>query len=244
MAYLQLNRKLLQDREDGKFCDEQWYRFGRTQNLGIWEQAKLLVPYMVTRLAVYLDIEDHFYFINVTTGGYGITAKRGTEDLPILCALLNSSVCDFWFKCVTTPFRGGYFAANKQFIENLPVPDWTSIERSAIEQLVDHLLFLHRQPTVRESIASAPRDPLIAQYFEQWVNAMVYQLFFPEELRTAQLDFFNLLSKANLASVDKDDRLNQLRRRFEDLYDPSHPLRGALFALQSLELVRTIEGEE
>ena len=36
-AYLNRNRKLLEGREKGKFKDTQWYCFGRTQNLGLWE---------------------------------------------------------------------------------------------------------------------------------------------------------------------------------------------------------------
>jgi type I restriction-modification system DNA methylase subunit len=119
--YLNRNKKLLQDREDGKFRDAEWYRFGRTQNLGMWEQPKLMVPYMVTRLAVYLDDTDGFYFINVTTGGYGITSTDPAVSLSYLCGLLNSRLLDFYFKSVTTTFHGGYFAANKQFIEQLPI---------------------------------------------------------------------------------------------------------------------------
>ena len=72
-GYLKRNRKLLEDREKGKFKDQQWYRFGRSQNLGMWEQPKLMVPYMITNLAAYYDAADNYYFINVTTGGYGIT---------------------------------------------------------------------------------------------------------------------------------------------------------------------------
>jgi hypothetical protein len=119
--YLNRNKRLLQDREDGKFRDAEWYRFGRTQNLGTWEQPKLMVPYMVTRLAAYLDDTDGFYFINVTTGGYGITSTDPAVSLPYLCGLLNSRLLDFYFKSVTTTFHGGYFAANKQFIEQLPI---------------------------------------------------------------------------------------------------------------------------
>ena len=69
-------------------------------------------------------------------------------------------------------------------------------------------------PYLKESTPSAPRDPLIAQYFERWVDAMVYQLFFPEELQAARLDFFTLLSEANLADVDKGDRLDRSAKAF------------------------------
>jgi hypothetical protein len=120
-AYLKQNKRLLEEREKGKFKDPQWYRFGRTQNLGMWEQPKLMIPYMITNLAAYYDKTDNFYFINVTTGGYGITIDETMFSYLYLCGLLNSRLLNFYLKQVTTNFRGGYFAANKQFIEQLPI---------------------------------------------------------------------------------------------------------------------------
>lgn len=120
-AYLNKNKAFLEQRETGKFRDEKWYRFGRSQNLGMWEQPKLMVPYMITELASYLDAGDGFYFVNVTTGGYGITSRENAGSLEYLCALLNSPLLDFYFKQISTNFVGGYFAANKQYIEHLPI---------------------------------------------------------------------------------------------------------------------------
>lgn len=119
--YLKQCKKVLEDREGGKFRDDEWYRFGRTQNIGMWEQPKILVPYMITRLSAYPDSENHYYFVNVTTGGYGILADNEKVSLPYLTALLNSTLLDFYLKRITTNFRGGYFAANKQYIEQLPI---------------------------------------------------------------------------------------------------------------------------
>ncbi len=119
--YLCENRETLESREGGSFRDEDWYRFGRTQNLAMWELPKLMLPYMVTELGAYYDPTDEFYFINVTTGGYGLTCDAEKVRLPYLCALLNSPVLDFFLKQVSTNFRGGYFAANKQFLDKLPI---------------------------------------------------------------------------------------------------------------------------
>jgi hypothetical protein len=76
---------------------------------------------MITRLSAYPDSENHYYFVNVTTGGYGILADNGKVSPPYLTALLNSTLLDFYLKRITTNFRGGYFAANKQYIEQLPI---------------------------------------------------------------------------------------------------------------------------
>jgi hypothetical protein len=119
--YLSRHKALLESREDGSFRDTEWFRFGRTQNLGLWEQPKLLVPYMVTELGAYFDRDMDFYFINVTTGGYGVTVNAKKIQLPYLCGLLNSRLLDFYLKQVSTNFRGGYFAANKQFLDKLPI---------------------------------------------------------------------------------------------------------------------------
>jgi len=120
-TYLKQNKRLLEGREKGKFKDQRWYRFGRTQNLGMWEQPKLMIPYMITNLVAYYDKNDYLYFINVTTGGYGIIFDETRFSYQYLCGLLNSRLLDFYLKQVSTNFRGGYLAANKQFIEQLPI---------------------------------------------------------------------------------------------------------------------------
>ena len=40
----------------------------------------------------------------------------------------------------TSPFRGGYYSHGKQFIEHLPIPQATAVQRTEIEQLVGELI--------------------------------------------------------------------------------------------------------
>lgn len=120
-TYLLLHKKQLEGREAGKFTGKDWYRFGRTQNLGVWEQPKLMLPYMISRLSAYIDKADGYYFINVTTGGYGVIIEEKYGSLDYVCGLLNSQLLDFYLRHVSTNFRGGYMAANKQYIEQLPI---------------------------------------------------------------------------------------------------------------------------
>lgn len=110
-----------------------------------------MIPYMITNLAAYLDRNDKFYFINVTTGGYGITSDEETGNYAYLCGLLNSRLLDFYLKQVSTDFRGGYFAANKQYIEQLPIRpiDFTSpadvARHDQMVVLVERILDLHKR---------------------------------------------------------------------------------------------------
>lgn len=181
--YLNRNRDLLADRERGNFRDAEWYRFGRTQNLGMWEQPKLMIPYMITELAAYLDEEDNFYFINVTTGGYGITINEKAGSLKYLCALLNSRLLDFYLKQVTTTFHGGYFAANKQFIEQLPIRpiDFDNVKDKAAHdrmvKLVGSMLSLHRQLAAAKSVAQRTVMQRQIDVTDTEIDRLVYDLY-------------------------------------------------------------------
>jgi len=182
-AYLTENKRRLESREKGKFKDLQWYRFGRAQNLGMWEQRKLMIPYMITDLAAYYDQGDDFYFINVTTGGYGVTVDEQVISYPYLCALLNSPLLDFYLKRVSTSFRGGYLAANKQFIEQLPIrtinfDDPVDVARhDKMVALVERMLALHR----KLADASIPADKKLYQRqieaTDRQIDALVYELY-------------------------------------------------------------------
>lgn len=93
-----------------------------------------------------------------------------------------------------------------------------------------------------------PRDPLMRDYYEDILNALVYELYLPDDLHAAGLKFFELVAAAKLPVVkpDTDDSAEQikaLRTKFEEIYEPSHPLRAALQKLRTLEPIRIIEGK-
>ena len=142
-----------------------------------------MVPYMVTDLAAYLDLSEHFYFINVTTGGYGITIDESLGSLSYLCGLLNSSLLQFFLRCVSSPFHGGYIAANRQFLERLPIYPINFRDRrdrdryDQIEDLAKRMQTLHKQissiknphdmDTLQRQIDGAQRQ----------INEIVYLLY-------------------------------------------------------------------
>ena len=181
--YLSHNKKLLENREKGKFKDSQWYRFGRTQNLGIWEQPKLMIPYMITQLAAYLDNAEHYYFINVTTGGYGITTDGLSGSLAYVCGLLNSRVLDFYLKRISTNFHGGYFAANKQYIEQLPVRPINfsnpadKAKHDKMVTLVEQMLDLHKRLAATKNPNDRTRIGSQIDATDREIDRLVYDLY-------------------------------------------------------------------
>lgn len=189
LRYLEQNRTALEAREAGQFRDSEWYRFGRSQNLGLWEQPKVMIPYMVTRLAAYPDQEGGLYFINVTTGGYGLTLREGWGPLYVT-ALLNSRLLDFLFKMRSSNFHGGYHPANKQFIENLPIATATPTENcakariSALETLASQMVELRRKQASLRTTHDRARAVRQAEAVDAEIDRLVYELYelTPEEI--------------------------------------------------------------
>ncbi len=178
--YLLENKVLLSGREHGKFAGDGWYQL-YPKNLELWEQPKLMLPYMITQLSAYLDL-DNMYFVNVTTGGFGLTVQEGRESLNYLTGLLNSKLLDVYLKQVTPNFRGGYFGANKRYLDQLPIrtidfanPNDVAMHDKMVE-LVDEMLDRHKQlpGLTGEGRRVAER---VIQTVDGEIDALVYRLY-------------------------------------------------------------------
>jgi hypothetical protein len=119
-GYLKTHETELRAREDDKFDDDGWYRFGRHQNLDKHERPKLGCAETVKNLEFALDTKGELYFHNVRVNGVLFKASDQRGQF-FLIALLNSHLLDFVFKKGSMRHRGGHYAANKQFIERLPI---------------------------------------------------------------------------------------------------------------------------
>jgi hypothetical protein len=139
-AYLKNFEKRLSEREKGRFSDC-WWGLSRAQNITKWSNSKILIPYMINRLQSVYD-EKGVFFVNVTTGGYGLSVN----PMPIenanyyVVGLLNSHLLDFYLRCQSSHFHGGYFPANKQFIQELPIKiPRTKAEKEQSEQISSYV---------------------------------------------------------------------------------------------------------
>lgn len=105
----------------GKWTELNWYAFSRRQNLELFDAEKVLVPYMVEELCAHHDTGGH-WFVNVSTGGYGIPTAR-LEDSDLLVALLSSRLLSWVLSRRSRAWRGGWFAARKGNLVRLPVAE-------------------------------------------------------------------------------------------------------------------------
>lgn len=245
--YLLDNRRVLENREDGKMRHDGWYGYVYPKALEVMPLPKIFTPDLAPTASFSYDPTGELFFTGGVAGGYGILA-RPPYEYGFLLGLLNSRLIDYLHHQVASQMRGGWFSYEARFIRNLPVPQTTEPQRSYVQRLVEYLVWLNRQRSVTDSDTSRPQDPAVVSLFEQIINALVYELFLSDELHSSGLHFFSLMNDVSWPTLDslpssQSARLEALFGLFQKLQAPGHPLRIALDKLQTLDLVRIVEGK-
>ncbi len=146
-------------------------------------------------------------------------------------AIANSSVLDCYFPLISTDVRGKTRRYFKQYVELLPIPPYETNYAYYLEPLVDY-----------SCLAKKNDNKLQSAYFEQLIDGLVYELYFPDDIKAANKEF--LLNLSELTPITDDiteaEKLAIIQREFDRLYDPRHPVRNNLETLDSVAVVRTI----
>jgi len=187
-AYLLANRERLENREQGKMRHAGWYGYVYPKNLTLFEQPKLLTPSIAQRASFSYDARGQCYFVGSGGGGgggYGITLKEGALSPLYVLGLLNSRLLDYYLHSISSPFRHGWYAYNKQYIERLPIrrihfDDPADVARhDRLAALVEEMLQLQREKAAAETRLLDSRHDLARQieWLDAQIDALVYELY-------------------------------------------------------------------
>ena len=138
--------------------------------------------------------------------------------------VLNSIILDWYFRKTSTNNH-----VNGYEIDELPIPNASTRQVMIIQAVVYAVRTSH--------------DPR----FEQLINGLVFELFFPDELHAANIRLFDSCEIVGLGKLNelKDEALASAAREYADiLFAPSHLIYAMLYDLQGLDVVRIVEGRE
>ncbi|MBM4314502.1 MAG: restriction endonuclease subunit M, partial [Deltaproteobacteria bacterium] len=197
-AYLQQNSVFLRDREGGKWHHDQWYAFGRTQNMTEMDAPKLIVQ-VISQTGRYAYDQDSIYFTGGGNGPYyGIRWRPSDEPVSLfyLQGLLNAKLLDYYLRKISSPFRGGYWSYGKRFIEQLPIrpidfADPADRERhDRMVALVDEMLALHRRLTAARTDHEQTNLKRQIDAADRRIDRLVYDLYnlTDDEIRIVEKD--------------------------------------------------------
>ncbi len=185
-TYLEANRKRLAQRNKRRMGPE-WYGYVYKKNHTRFGLPKLLVPSIATGGCFAADLAGKYFFVGSGGGGgggYGIVLNDDVRESPYyLLGLLNSRLLDSLIQATSTPFRGGYLALNRQYIEQLPIRRIDFANKSdksrhdRMVELVERMLALHEQlPKAKTDQEKTVLERQVATV-DQQLDQLVYELY-------------------------------------------------------------------
>jgi adenine-specific DNA-methyltransferase len=168
-------------------------------------------------------IQDGVKYAVDLEGYYGNdkTSIIVTDDWRFVISILNSTVSWWITKQTFASKQGGFFEFKPMYISKLPIPNVTAMQRSVVEPMIDAVL------------ASISRPE-----YERLLNGLIYELFFPEDLHAKSIRLFDACAAAGIQQGMNAQAVAQT------IFNPSHTIYAQLFELQTLEVVRVIEGDD
>lgn len=152
------------------------------------------------------------------------------ENITTVLAVLSSEFGIFSFiNYYSGPiFDNKGFRYKKAYLENIPIPQIKSEQLDCIVRY-SHMLRINE-------------TSLSMRYFEQLIDGLVYELYFPEEIKAAGKEILTHLGELTPLTdeMSEEEKLAIIQREFDRLYDPNHPVRNHLETLDSVEEIRII----
>jgi len=118
--YLLENKKVLENREKGRMKGNSWYGYVYLKNMALQDKPKICIPRLVQQIHAIYDETGAWCLDNVDVGG--IILKEEYRNLTYyFLGLLNSKLLSKYLSKISTPFRGGFWSCNRQYLEQLPI---------------------------------------------------------------------------------------------------------------------------
>ncbi|EKL2722920.1 class I SAM-dependent DNA methyltransferase [Campylobacter coli] len=166
--YLKECESILRARENGRFDNEKWYQFGRTQGINQENISKLLCPDICNNTHFVLDNLGEFYF-TTTIYGYVRNEEYKNLDYKYLMAVLNSSLTWWFLQKTSVVMRGGFYRIKPAYIEKFCIPKINSKNEKLADELIN---------SVDEILKAKEQDKNAnAQELENKINSLVYKLY-------------------------------------------------------------------
>lgn len=156
------------------------------------------------------------------------------EKMKYLTALLNSKLCAYQLS-QTAPRTGmGDLIISVQALEPLLVYYPEQHEEEIVETLVDYVFELKQRKTA-ENI-------MMCNYFERVIDAVIYEFYFDRETTENDCCILKHLDcLPDIQSKTKTERIELIHDVFNELNDNVHPVRNALFKMDTIPVIAAIE---
>ena len=195
----------------------------------IFEQPKILIREAGSTITASFD-DKNFYIMSSLYNG--ILINKQYKLLYVLC-LINSRLFQFLMNKTTFEKTKGAFTKAKIYhYETLPLKIADEYLQIQLSILAKYILLLKEL-----EYSHAP-------FFECLIDAIIYELYFPHEIKAAGCEVLKHMGNLPELKDDLSDeqKMKVIEKVYQELSDPKHPVAIAMERQKTVKEVRIIEG--
>ena len=160
--------------------------------------------------------------------------KDKSIETKYLLAVLNSKLITWYFRVKANEFDDLFPQIKVTEFKELPIK--TAQNQKIYTIIVDYIMLLKK--VQNESV-----------FFEQLINCMIYELYLPEQIKSAGCEVLKHLKnlqqlKEGNNEATEQENMKIIEKVQKELSDPKHPVSIAMFKMDTIEEIRIIEGKQ
>ena len=179
--YLEECKERLNEREKGRFKGNDWFCYGRPQNMNRFSaKEKIVMPDVVNRGECFLDLNGYWAIDTM----YIITLKSDSQfSIKYILGILNSPLLTYFLKETGSALRGGYFRMKTAYLTPFPIRtiNFTDSAEKAhhdrMVSLVDRMLKLNEDSGKATTPEAKMQLQRTIEATDKQIDALVYELY-------------------------------------------------------------------
>jgi adenine-specific DNA-methyltransferase len=171
----------------------------------------------------------------VLNTAFMVVPNQRHMDSKFLLAIINSNIVRFYWSNKFKDNRKTFPKIKGEYLKLIPIPDVLDEQKDSIIGLVDSILYSKLRDMDAHTI-----------FFEHLIDAMVYELYFPEEIKSACCEIFKYLTDLHAIneSWSNDQKLAVIEKIYLVLSDPTHLVSIAMKKMLDIPEIQIIEGRQ
>jgi type I restriction-modification system DNA methylase subunit len=211
-----------------------WWALIHSVPLNIIKSPKIVCPQRSRYNVFGYDDSETYASADV----YYISLNKKEFSLKYILSILNSKIVYFWLYWMGKR-KGEMLELYFEPLQFIPIKKITAVEQSFFIKIADFIIFLKQQEQVTDI------NKLFSIYFEQIIDGMVYELYFPETLKQHKRTIIEHLGELPAFTDTMSDTVKTeiVTTVFDRLNDKNHPVRVNLLNMNSIPEIKIIEGK-
>lgn len=199
-----------------------------------WSESKIVCPQRGRENRFAFADEKFLSSVDI----YYMSKNSNNYELKYILSILNSKLIYFWLYWMGKR-KGEMLELYFEPLQFIPIKRISYREQNDFVKIVDYILFL------KNMALNNILDQLMPSYFEQIIDGMVYEIYFPDLLEKHNREIIKHLGELpgfnNTMSDEK--KMSICKEVFNRLNKKEHPLRINLFYMNSIPEISIIEGK-